>query len=142
MRVALVQEQRLAVIGSQLQLAFERLVLRRARREIAEVIQPALTHGHHLRMRLQRPHFRFAFGGAFHRMVRVHTGGGVQESGVLLRQLQGQWRMLAASAGDHQLPHAGIACALQHRIAITVERVVGEVGADIDQLHVACVVWE
>lgn len=35
-RIALVQEQRLAVVGRQLQLAFEGLALRRARRKIAK----------------------------------------------------------------------------------------------------------
>lgn len=112
-------------------------MLRGARRKIAEVIQPTLAHCHHLRMRLQGAHFRFAFGSEFHCVVRMYAGGGVQKSRVLLRQLQGQRRVLAAGAGNHQLRHAGIACALQHRIAIAVERVVGEVGADIDQLHAA-----
>lgn len=60
---------------------------------------------------------------------------------MLLRQLQGQRRMLAAGTGDHQLRHTGIARTLQHGVAIAVEGVMGEVGADIDQLHGAGVVW-
>ena len=44
--------------------------------------------------------------------------------------------MLAAGAGDDHPRHAGIARALQHRVAVVVEAVVGEVGADVDELHV------
>lgn len=69
-------------------------------------------------------------------MVRMHAGGGVEKSRMLLRQLQGQRRMLAAGTGDHQLRHTGIARTLQHGIAVAVEGIMGEVGADIDQLHV------
>jgi len=67
--------------------------------------------------------------------VRVHAGGGVQEARVLARQFEGHRRMLAAGAGQHHLHHAGLAGAGQHGIAVAVEGIVGEVGADIDQLH-------
>jgi hypothetical protein len=43
MRIALVQEQRLAHIRGELQLPLERLALRRSRGEIAVVIQPAFV---------------------------------------------------------------------------------------------------
>lgn len=135
MRVALVQEQRLAVVCGQLQLALERTVLGRARREVTEVVQPALAHRHHFRAGMQRAHLGVAFLGVFHCMVRVHAGGGIQEARVLLRQLQGQWRVLAAGTGDDHLHHAGLARALQHGIAVAVEGVVSQVGADIDQVH-------
>ncbi|MNI71217.1 hypothetical protein D3C73_1270780 [compost metagenome] len=135
MRVALVQEQGFPVVCSQLQLAFKRAVLRRARREIAEIVQPALAHRHHLGMGMQRAHLRIALIGVLHRVVRVHASGGVQEAGVLLRQLQGQRRMLAAGTGDDHLHHTGLACAVQHGVAVAVEGVVGQVGADIDQMH-------
>ena len=57
--------------------------------------------------------------------------------GMRLRQRQRLRRMLAAGAGDHHLRHAGVARALQHRVAVVVEAVVGEVGADVDQVHAA-----
>ncbi|MNU92144.1 hypothetical protein D3C71_820530 [compost metagenome] len=110
-------------------------MLRRARREITEVVQPALAHRNHFGMGVQRAHLRIALVGVLHRMVRVHAGGGVQEARVLLRQLQGQRRMLAAGTGDDHLHHTGLACAVQHGIAVAVEGVVGQVGADIDQMH-------
>ena len=48
------QEQRLAGVRRELQLAFERLALRRARREIAEVVQPAFADRDDFLVREQR----------------------------------------------------------------------------------------
>ncbi|KAG1545715.1 hypothetical protein G6F50_013720 [Rhizopus delemar] len=135
MRVALVQEQWLSIVCGQLQLAFERAVLGGARREITEVVQPALAHRHYFRMGMQRAHLGVALFGVLHRVMRVHAGGGIQKTRMLLRQLQGQRRVLAAGAGDHHLHHAGLARAVQHGVTGAVEGVVGQVGADIDQVH-------
>ena len=138
--VALVQEQRLGISGrrqvrADLQLALECLALGRAWREVAEVVQPALAHRHHFRVRVQRAHFGVAFLGVFDRVVRVHPGGGVEHARMRLRQPQGQRRMLAAGAGDHHPRHPGLAGAGQDRVAVAVEAFVGEVGADVDQVH-------
>jgi len=54
---------------------------------------------------------------------------------MLLRELQRHRRVLAAGAGDDHLHHAGLACACEHGVAVVVEGVVGEVGADVDQIH-------
>ena len=78
--VALVQEQRLAGVGGDLQLALERAALRRPRREVAVVVQAAFAHGHHFGMREQRAHFGVGFVGVFHRVVRMHAGGGEQQA--------------------------------------------------------------
>ena len=137
MRVALVQEQRLAGVDRDLQLAFEGLALRRARREVAEIVETALADGDDLRIREQRAHFGVAFLGVFDRVVRMHAGGGVEHTRVLLRQRQRFGRVFAAGAGNDQLRNAGRTCAFQHRVAIPVEAVVGEVGADVDELHAA-----
>ncbi len=138
--VALVQEQRLAhaidgKVRRQLQLPFERAALGRARREVAVVVQPAFAHRDHFPVRVQRAHLRVAFVGVLDRMMRMHPGGGVQEARVLLRQRQRHRRVLAAGAGHHHLHHAGGARALQHRVQVAGEGFVGEVGADVDQLH-------
>ncbi|MNN44024.1 hypothetical protein D3C81_1582920 [compost metagenome] len=140
MRIALMQEQRLAhavngKVRSNLQLALEGLALRRARREIPVVIQSALAHRYYFRVRMQRAHFRVAFVGVFAGMVRMHAGRGVQEPRVALRQCQRHRRMLAAGAGDQHLHHAGCARAFQHRVQVAIKGFVGEVGADVDQLH-------
>src|SRR5690606_36374949 len=37
--------------------------------------------------------------------------------------------------GDHHLHHPRRARALQHRVAVVVEAVVGQVGADVDEVH-------
>ena len=136
-RVALVQEQRLSVFRCQLQLALERLALGRTRRKIAEVVQTAFAHRQHLRVRVQGAHLGVAFVGVFQRVVRVHAGGGEQKARMRLGQGQRLGRMLAAGAGDHHLHDARIARALQHRVAVRVEAVVGEIGADVDELHAA-----
>ncbi|MNV61052.1 hypothetical protein D3C71_1535440 [compost metagenome] len=84
---------------------------------------------------MQRAHFRVAFVGVFAGVVRMHTGRGVQETGVTLCQFQRHRRMLAAGAGDDHLHHAGGAGALQHRVQVAIKGFVGKVGADVDQLH-------
>ncbi|MNL83292.1 hypothetical protein D3C87_2109010 [compost metagenome] len=54
-----------------------------------------------------------------------------------MRPRQGQRlrRVLAAGAGDDHLRHALFARALHHRLAIVIEALVGQVGADVDELH-------
>ena len=133
MRVALVQEHRLAGVGGDLQLHLECTPLRRTRREIAEVIQPALTDRHHFGQRLQRAHFRIALGRVLGGVVRMHAGGGEQFARMRAREFGRHGRMRAARAGDDHAAHAGVACALQHGVAVVVEAVVGEVGADVDE---------
>ena len=135
MGITLVQEQRLARVHGELQLALECAPLRRTRREIAEVIQPAFADRDHFRMRMQCAQLGVAFVGVFARVVRVHAGGREQESRMLACQLQGLRRALARSAGDDHLRDPGIARALQYRVEVVVETVVAEVGADVDELH-------
>ena len=135
-RIALMQEQRLAIVGSQLQLALECPALCGPRREIAVVVQPAFAYRHHFGMCMQFAHFGIALVGVFQRLMRMHAGGGEQFTWISPRQDQRLRRMLAAGAGDHHLRHTHGARALQHRLAVVVETVVSEVGADIDQGHV------
>lgn len=132
-RVALVQEQRLAGVGGDLQLHLERTSLRGARRKIAEVIQAAFAHRDHFGQCLQRTHFRVAFGGVFGRMVRMHARGGEQFAWMRTCEFGGHGGMRAARAGDDHARHARRARALQHGVAVVVEAVVGEVGADVDE---------
>ena len=134
-RVTLVQEQRLAILGGQLQLALECPALCGPRREIAVVVQPAFAHRHHLGVCMQFAHLGVALVGVLQRLMRMHTGGGEQFARIRPRQDQCFRRVLAARAGDHHPRHAGGARALQHRLAVVVEAAVGEIGADIDQGH-------
>ena len=86
-------------------------------------------------MRMQRAQFGIAFGGVLGGVVRMHASGRKQFARMLARQFQCARRVFAAGAGDDDLCDAGVACALQHFVAVAVEGVVGQVGADIDQLH-------
>ena len=86
MRIALMQEQRLADIRGDLQLPFERLALRRPRRKITVVIQPAFADRNDLRRLEQDAQFGVRLVGIFDGVVGMHTGCGVQASRMVLRQ--------------------------------------------------------
>src|SRR5690606_29108338 len=68
-------------------------------------------------------------------LVRVHAGGGEQLAGVRARQRGGLRRVLAAGAGDDHLHDTRLAGTRQHRVAVVVEAVVWEVGADVHKVH-------
>src|SRR5690554_7489988 len=57
-RVPLVDEERLAAGGGDLQLGLEGVLLLRRRGEVAVEVEPALAHGHHLGLALQGRHGR------------------------------------------------------------------------------------
>jgi ABC-2 type transport system permease protein len=114
-------------------LHLERPALRRPRREIAEVVQPAFAHGDDFRQGLQCAHLGIALGGVLGGVVRMHAGGGEQLARMGACELGRHGRMRAAGAGDDHPRHPRVACALQDRGAIVVEAVVGEVGADVDK---------
>src|SRR6202050_167524 len=78
MRVALVQEHRLADASGQLELAMEGLLLRRGRREIAEIVQPAFAHRHDFIVTGELLEFNSGRGAELVRVVRVNSGGGEQ----------------------------------------------------------------
>ena len=54
---------------------------------------------------------------------------------LLMAQLQGVLAAVYAGAGEHQLAHAGGVGTLQHGLMFAVEAGVGQVDADIDELH-------
>ena len=84
---------------------------------------------------MQFAHFRVAFVGVFHRVMRMYAGGGEQLARTCLRKQQRLRRMFATGAGDDHLRHARGPRALQHGLAVVVEAVVRKVGADVDQSH-------
>ena len=67
--------------------------------------------------------------------MRVDTGGGEQPARMLACQFDGAARAILARAGDDHLAHADGGGALHDGLAIGVETVVGEVDADIDEIH-------
>jgi len=76
--VALVQEQRLAAVHGQLQLALESAALRVAWCEVAEVVQPAFANGHDFRLCQQLAKLGDGFVGHLKRVVRMHAVRGEQ----------------------------------------------------------------
>ena len=122
------------VSARDLQLQLERAPLRRARREIAEVIQPAFA---------DRDHFRHAPAARAFRASHsaVYSVAWCGCTPAVANSTPGCARASSAALGECSrlapvtimLRHAGVACALQHGVAVVVEAVVGEVGADVDE---------
>jgi len=86
--VALVQEQRLAAVHGQLQLALERAALRVAWCEVAEVVQPAFANGHDFRLCQQLAKLGDGFVGHLQRVVRMRAVRGEQPAGMRSRKVQ------------------------------------------------------
>ena len=67
--------------------------------------------------------------------MRMNAGGGEQPARMLACELDGVARTVLARAGDDHLAHADGGGALHDGLAIGVKTVVGEVDADIDEIH-------
>ena len=132
-RVALVQEHRLADLRGELELAVKRLLLRGARREVAEIVEPALADRDHvgnpceLRGRLEIRDIELSG------VVRMNSGGGEESPGMLACERQRAHAARERRAGDHHLHDAGRVGACDRGITIVIVAVVCEVDADVDQ---------
>ena len=134
-RVALVQEHGLAGGGRDLELPAEGAALQIARREVPEIVEPAFADGDDVgfaRQRLQRGQ---GVDGEVGGVMRMHAGGGEQHAGMRARELDRLARAFLARAGHDDLRDAGGRGALQDGVAVGVEAVVREIGADVDQFH-------
>ena len=120
MGVALVQEQRLAAVHGQLQLALESAALRVAWCEVAEVVQPAFANGHDFRLCEQLAKLGDGFVGHLQRVVRMRAVRGEQPAGMRSRKVQRLLRAFARGAGDHHLADAGRGRARQHGVQIVL----------------------
>ncbi len=134
-RVALVQEQRLARFDSQRELAFEGEALGLARRVVAVVVQPGLAGGPHVGLAQQRAQEVLGLRRVVRGMVRVHAGRGVEDSRMGARQGQRRLRAFRAGPGDHDLRHARGTRPRQHGGQVVAEGLMGEVGADVNEGH-------
>ena len=134
-RVALVEEHRLAQLHGEVELSPERCELRRARRKIAKIVQPALADRDDLRLRgegrelLQRRLVEFA------RMMRMNARRATKALRIAADQLDGGARARQRAAGNHHARDADCVGAPDHVGSIAVETVVGEVDADVDELE-------
>ena len=131
--VALVQKHRLVELCGQLELAVERLLLRGAGREVAEIIEPALSNRDHLgkprELGERGETHAIELGG----VVRMNSRGGEESPGMLACQCHGTHAARHGGAGHDHLQDAGSVRPRDDRITIAVVAVVREVDADVHQ---------
>ena len=136
--VAFVQEHRQTQLGSQCQLCLQGFFLQRARGEVAVEVQAAFTHGAYTWFTQQLAQLALAAGIPGFGIMRVYACRGEQVRAAriqLLAQLQRLFADRQAGARQHHLRDPGLKGALDDCRLLVVETAVGQVDADIDQLH-------
>ena len=115
-----------------------RVLLGVARRKIAIEIKPALAHCAHFRFAQQSCKLALTVTVPVAGVVGMNAGRG-EQSGTTGRKLSAQGNAaladIQAGAGQHQLADAGTVGARQHRLLAAGKAFVGQVYADVDQLH-------
>ncbi len=115
------RNKRLAAGQAKLQLLLEAELLRRSRRQIAEIVQASLADSHDVGLRMQSAQGFVGLAGVIARMVRMDASRGIQ----ILRPALGQRVRVDAAlftgAGDDDLRHSDCARVVEH-----VGQVVGE----------------
>jgi tetratricopeptide (TPR) repeat protein len=134
MGVALMQEHRLAQLNRKVELAPEGYELRRTRRQIAKIVQSALTDCHNFRRcrecgeLLQR---RLVELGC---VMRVNAGRASEALRIAANQLDRRTRARQRAARDQHVRDADFSGAPDYVRSIAVETVVGEIDADVGEL--------
>jgi hypothetical protein len=115
----------------------EDFFLLRARREVAVEVQSAFAHGNHVRFLEQTAQTAGAVCIPVAGRMGVNTGGGEQllAAVIQLLALQRLFATFDAGAGQHQLADPGGVGALEHGLMFVSKTGVGQVDADIDELH-------
>jgi hypothetical protein len=72
----------------------------------------------------------------------MHARRGIERARVRLGQGQGMRASVARCARHHQLDDTMVLCTIKHRIKVVPKGFVGEIRADIDELHAEAKVWE
>lgn len=118
----------------QIELSPEGRELRRARRKVAEIVEPAFADGDDLRLsgKLGKLAQRLLveLGG----MMGMNAGRAPETLRILANQPDGGARAGERAAGDHHTRHSGPRGAVDHLGAIRVEAVMGEIDSDVDEL--------
>ena len=125
-------------LHGQRQVLFQHFLLLCTRREVAVEVQPAFTHGSHVRLLEQSAQALGAVAVPVAGRMRVNARRGEQPLAVFVQftaQLQGLFAAFNAGAGEDQLGDASSVRTVQHGLVLTVETGVGQVDADIDELH-------
>ena len=136
--ITFVEKHRQLQIDRHRQVFFEDFFLLRTRREIAIEIQPAFTHRHYVRLFEQTAQTLGAVGVPVDGCVRVNAGGGEQPLRCVIQlsaQLQRLFAAFDIGAGEHQLADSGGIGAVEYSLVFVGKTGVGQVDADIDELH-------
>src|SRR5574340_1508577 len=118
MRIALVQKHRLAGFLRKLQLSFKSPALLVLRREIAEIIEAAFTHGHHFRFRQQSLQRDRCSSIETLGLMRVCAGGAIKHARPYAAKFQGLAAVLNVAASNDELHYAGFLRPMYHLVAI------------------------
>jgi hypothetical protein len=133
MGVSLVKKNRAAALGGELQLRDERPLLQISRREIAAVVETALTDGDDLGVVKKRPQGRQAVDVETACVMGVNAGRREQGPRACLGKLERPHTARHRCSADDEASHTRARRAFQHGVTICVETVVPEIEADIDQ---------
>src|SRR5207253_9775450 len=120
------------------QMLFEHLFLLRAWREVAIEVQAAFTHGTHARLFEQAAQALSAIGVPVTGRVRVNPRRGEQSLPGFIQLLAQFKRLLTAldtGACEDQLADSGGIGAVEYGLVFVGKTWVGQVDADIDELH-------
>jgi len=132
------QKNRQLQVNSQRQMFFQHFLLLGAGRKVAVEVQPAFTHRTHARFLEQGKQLAGAVAVPVTGRVRVNAGRREQPLAAFVQlaaQLQGLFAAFDAGAGQHQLAHPGRVGTVQHGLVFAVKAWVGQVDADINELH-------
>ena len=132
-RIPLVQEERLVESRGEAELELERTALLGGRREVPEVVESALACRNHQRVAGELGEPRGIRVAQRRRVVRMHAGRRAQDLRMPTAERNGLLRVGEGRAGDDHRRDPRGACARQHRLAVRIEAVVGQVGADVDE---------
>lgn len=132
MRVALMEEYRLASRGREFQLCDEGRALCIRRREITVIVQAAFAGRNHLGPAQEVGQFRAMRRIEALGMVGVYAGGTRQKCRVRGRQRRRLARTCHIGTGDDLVPYAGLERACHHRVTILCKAVVGKIRPNID----------
>jgi len=135
MRLALVEEERHVVQGSESQLQFEGASLLRGRRIVPVVIQAALTGSDRHRIRIELGESRTVGRVESGRMVWMHAGGRPKDSGPLGTQCDRAGTVGERAASDDHRDDAGGARPCDDLGPVPIIAVMGKVDADVDQCN-------
>jgi hypothetical protein len=107
--------------------------LRRARREVAKVVQPAFANRDDLRLRGERRELLQRLRIELRSVMRMDARRATKALRIAADEVDRRPRARQRAPGDHHAGHAGSRSALDHFGAIGVETVVGEIDADVDE---------